>query len=119
MSDENQLLLCCMQKRKEWIQKLDFYQDEVIILQKELYKTIDAHPDLPSIFEHLNEYRTIIQKKLKQIDELKVEIILIEKDQSISAVDRHLKEKEKMNAFEQKVEEFKIQIRRFISKNMK
>ncbi|MBK7007324.1 MAG: hypothetical protein IPH36_01055 [Saprospiraceae bacterium] len=51
----------------------------MLILQKELYKTVDAHPDLPSIIEHFNEYRSIIKKKLDKIDELRFSLLLAEK----------------------------------------
>lgn len=111
------------QKRTEWSNKLDFYQDELLILQKELYKTVDAHPDLPSIIEHFNEYRSIIKKKLDKIDELRFSLLLAEKQ-----LNREMQDQpgaslgaqyDDFLQFEINIEAFKNQIRRFIAKNMK
>ena len=98
-------------------------QDELLILQKKLYKTVDAHPDLPSIIEHFNEYRAIIKKKLDKIDELRFTLLLAEKqlnremgDQPMNALGAQPND---FFQFESNIEAFKNQIRRFIAKNMK
>ncbi|MBP6396486.1 MAG: hypothetical protein KBF57_14410 [Saprospiraceae bacterium] len=121
--DNNRSLIEAHQIRTEWSNKLDFYQDELLILQKKLYKTVDAHPDLPSIIEHFNEYRAIIKKKLDKIDELRFTLLLAEKqlnremgDQPMNALGAQPND---FFQFESNIEAFKNQIRRFIAKNMK
>ncbi|MBK8112414.1 MAG: hypothetical protein IPN73_12660 [Saprospiraceae bacterium] len=121
--ENNWSLIEAHQKRTEWSNKLDFYQDELLILQKELYKTVDAHPDLPSIIEHFNEYRSIIKKKLDKIDELRFSLLLAEKQLNREMLDQPGAslgaQYDDFLQFEINIEAFKNQIRRFIAKNMK
>ncbi|HRG19446.1 MAG TPA: hypothetical protein PLQ57_00390 [Saprospiraceae bacterium] len=117
--ENNRSLIEAHQKRIEWTNKLDFYQDELLILQKELYKTVDAHPDLPSIIEHFNEYRSIIKKKLDKIDELRFSLLLAEKQLNREMQDQPGAQYDDFLQFEINIESFKNQIRRFIAKNMK
>lgn len=65
-------------EHREWIVRLDFYQDEIKILQKNLSKVIQAHPDLYSIIEIVDEYRGILRKKLNKIDDMRHQIALHE-----------------------------------------
>lgn len=117
------MLFQAHKQRQEWQKKLDFYQDELLILRKELFITSEAHPDLPSVLEHVQEYRQIIKKKLDHIDEFKFKLLMSEK-QSDTSDDQKMKEQIKdleveFNLFEQKISELKGHLRRFISKNMK
>lgn len=121
--EQNRSLIEAHQKRMEWANKLDFYQDELLILQKELYRTVEAHPDLPSIIEHFNEYRGIIKKKLDKIDELRFSILMAEKqfetDLDSQQGSRIGNTDHDFLNFESNIESFKNQMRRFIAKNMK
>ncbi|MBK8700019.1 MAG: hypothetical protein IPN29_11015 [Saprospiraceae bacterium] len=122
MADGN-LWLNIHQNHVEWKKKLDFYEDEISILQKELYKTIEAHPDLPSVMEHIYEYRGILLKKKNRIEELKFEILLQEKNIG-QASDEQLKTNtaqlsKKIDQFILNAESMKKHVRRFISHNMK
>lgn len=110
-------------KRQDWQKKLDFYQDELLILRKELFITSETHPDLPSVIEHVQEYRQIIKKKLDHIDEFKFKLLMNEK-QTDTSDDQKMKDQikeleEEFNSFEQKITELKGHLRRFISRNMK
>ena len=61
-------------EHREWLSTLDFYQDEIKIFQKELFIVLTQHPDLPSIIEHVEEYRALFLRKLKTIDEIRYRI---------------------------------------------
>lgn len=121
--EHNKALIEAHQKRTEWTNKLNFYQDELLILQKELYKTVEAHPDLPSIIEHFNEYRAIIKKKLDKIDELRFLILIAEKQyeptNDLTSGSTVWSQNHEFEQFESNIEAFKNQMRRFIAKNMK
>lgn len=121
--EENSLLFQAHKQRQEWQKKLDFYQDELLILRKELFITSEAHPDLPSVIEHVQEYRHIIKKKLDHIDEFKFKLLMSEKQADTSdeqkMVDQIKGLEVEFNLFEQKIAELKGHLRRFISRNMK
>lgn len=121
--ENNSLLFQVHKQRQDWQKKLDFYQDELLILRKELFITSEAHPDLPSVIEHVQEYRQIIKKKLDHIDEFKFKLLMNEK-QTDTSDDQKMKDQikefeEEFNSFEQKIIELKGHLRRFISRNMK
>jgi len=64
---------------QKWLSKIDFYQDQIKIFQKELTMVLKEHPDLFSIIEHVDEYRDILMKKLGKLDEMRLQIVLHEK----------------------------------------
>ncbi len=121
--EENNWLIVVHKQKQEWQKKLDFYQDELLILRKELFITSEAHPDLPSVLEHVQEYRSIIKKKLDHIDEFKFKLLMSDKQMEVmdaSGTEKQLHELEiEFNSFEQKMTELKGHLRRFISRNMK
>ncbi len=121
--EENNWLIVAHKQKQEWQKKLDFYQDELLILRKELFITSEAHPDLPSVLEHVQEYRSIIKKKLDHIDEFKFKLMMSDKQMEVmdaSGTEKQLHELEiEFNSFEQKMTELKGHLRRFISRNMK
>ena len=59
-------------EHKEWLSKLNFYQDEIKFFQNELLSVLHEHIDRMSIIELVDEYRDIFIKKLRQIDELRI-----------------------------------------------
>ncbi len=121
--EENNWLIVAHKQKQEWQKKFDFYQDELLILRKELFITSEAHPDLPSVLEHVQEYRSIIKKKLDHIDEFKFKLMMSDKQMEVmdaSGTEKQLHELEiEFNSFEQKMTELKGHLRRFISRNMK
>lgn len=109
-----------------WINKLDFYQDEIKIFQNNLSKVIQAHPDLYSIIEIVDEYRKILLKKLKKIDNMRYQIALHEHRLATGA-DVHMSEliwdhhevRDRLLEFESNFDKLKSAIRHFMSKYIK
>lgn len=107
----------------EWLNLLDFYQEQILIYQEELLLTFHRHPKYWSIVEHVTEYRRIFLRKLKNIDDLRHEIILLEKQLSeqlhaeIPINADAAKTRRKMEKFITKFESLKKNFRSFVAKN--
>lgn len=111
------------QEHREWLSKLDFYQDQVLIFQKELTEVVRKHPQLLSIIEHVDEYRKILIKKLDHIDDFRHEILRHEKllsgmetQDGILPAD-HEKVRTHLLNFIESFEQFKVNFRRFAAHN--
>ncbi|MFT4759607.1 MAG: hypothetical protein ACI9XO_004928 [Paraglaciecola sp.] len=63
------------QEHKDWMSKLNFYQDEIKFFQNELVLVLTKNSDNFSTIEHVAEYRDIFLKKLTLIDNLRYEIM--------------------------------------------
>jgi hypothetical protein len=111
------------QEHRDWLSKLDFYQDQVLIFQKELTEVVRKHPHLLSIIEHVDEYRKILIRKLDRIDDFRYEILLHEKQLSGTQQEElhfqpdHLKVRKEFDDFMKSFEEFKKNFRRFAAYN--
>ncbi len=111
------------QEHRDWLSKLDFYQDQVLIFQKELTEVSRQHPQLLSIIEHVDEYRAILLKKLEHIDGFRHDIIrhekmLMEGNQQAWPVKReHEEVRAELNKFIEDFNEFKNTFRRFAAHN--
>jgi hypothetical protein len=107
----------------EWLNLLDFYQEQILIYQEDLLLTFHQHPKYWSIIEHVTEYRRIFLKKLKMIDNLRHEIILLEKQlseelyQDAPLTVEAAKTRRRMDKFVEKFELLKISFRKFVAKN--
>ena len=110
-------------EHNEWLKTLDFFQDEIKIFQNELVRVAAAHPDLPSIFEHVEEYRSLFLKKLEKIDGLRHQISLHEhllaakKNTTLPELTDHGKVREQMMETEANFEKLRTNFRRFASHN--
>ena len=107
----------------EWLSLLDFYQEQILIYQEDLLLTFHQCPKYWSIIEHVNEYRRIFLKKIKLIDDLRHEIVLLEKQLSEElykntplTVDA-AKTRRRMDKFVAKFELLKKSFRKFVAKN--
>jgi len=111
------------QEHREWLGKLDFYQDEVQIFQRELMRVLHQHPNYLSIIEHVDEYRDILLKKLEKIDTFRREIILHEKQLSHSlkppseGLWDHREVRKEIGIFFEEFEAMKTNFRRFVAYN--
>ncbi len=110
-------------EHREWMSKLDFYQDEIKIFQTNLSRVIQAHPDLYSIIEIVDEYRKILMKKLNKIDNMRYQIALHEhRLASINDVPLndlvwdHQEVRERMIQFESNYNKLKDNMRHFMAK---
>jgi len=111
------------QIHRDWLSKLDFYQDELKIFQNELAQVIRRFPKRLSMQEHVDEYRKIILKKLEHIDNYRNTISLQEvslldlevKDQSL--ITKHKLLEYDLQQFFQGMERMKQGFRRFVSRN--
>lgn len=108
---------------RQWMKLLDFYQDEIKIFQSNLSKVVQAHPDLFSIIEMVDEYRKLLMKKLYKIDELRHQISLHEhhisnesNTQESEYVWDHQKVAERMKELQKNFDLLKSNLRRFTSK---
>ncbi len=107
-------------EHREWLSKIDFYQDQIGIMQKELSLALHQHADLYSIIEHVDEYRNILLKKLTKLDELRRQIILHEKniikrhDQPTVDIWDHLEVRKRMEEFEKNYALLKQNIRKYV-----
>jgi hypothetical protein len=111
------------QEHRDWLSQLDFYQDQVLIFQKELTEVVCKHPHLLSIIEHVDEYRKILITKLDHIDDFRYEILLHEKQLSGSESEQlnlrfnHEEVRSRLQEFIQAFEQFKKNFRRFAAYN--
>nr|AWJ66126.1 hypothetical protein [uncultured bacterium] len=109
------------QEHQAWLKKIDFYQEQIQIFQKELSMVLHQHIDLFSIIEHVDEYRMILLKKLKKLDELRRQIILHEKNiaqtlqtDAINLWD-HMEVRAQLEEFEKKYDSLKKNFRNFVA----
>ena len=124
--DKYQLTLGEMHHKdhREWLSQLNFYQDEIKILQNELMLTLHKHPESLSILEHVDEYRSIFMRKLQRIDRLRHQIILHEKLLSIDLNPKpdniwdHHEIRLEMEGFVRDFELLKHNFRGFVAHNM-
>ena len=108
------------QEHKQWISRLNLYQDEIKIFQNELLLVMAKHPDLPSIFEMVNEYKEFFLKKLEKIDVLRHQIMIHDRAYSVEGncnEEHHAKTKESMQEIETNFENLKARFRMFASHN--
>lgn len=111
------------QEHRDWLSQLDFYQDQVLIFQKELTEVVRKHPHLLSIIEHVDEYRKILIKKLDRIDDFRHEILRHEKllsDMELAEgalTSDHDKVRTHLTDFIDSFEQFKVSFRRFAAHN--
>ena len=109
------------QEHQEWLNKIDFYQDQIKIFQKELSLVLHRHPDLFSIIEHVDEYRVILLNKLAKLDEMRYQIIVHEKqlveDINLDAITiwDHYEVRKQFEAFEKNYEELKTSFRKYVA----
>lgn len=68
---EDQVSSLYHREHQEWSTKLNFFQDEMKFFQKELTRIASKHPDLPSIEEHVQEYKQLFKKKSSRIEDLR------------------------------------------------
>ena len=110
-------------EHREWLSQLNFYQDEIKFFQNELLVVLHEHNDHLSIVELVDEYRDILMKKLRQIDELRMHIILHEKSlvkmevANSKELWHHSEVRDKINEFVNEFEMFKKNFRRFAAHN--
>ncbi|MEO1260638.1 MAG: hypothetical protein AAFZ15_17710 [Bacteroidota bacterium] len=110
-------------EHKEWLSQLNFYQDEIKFFQNELLAVLHAHNDHLSIVELVDEYRDLLMKKLRIIDELRMHIILHEKSlvkmevANSTELWAHAEVRERINEFVSEFEIFKQNFRRFAAHN--
>ena len=108
---------------QEWLNHLNFYQDEIKILQNELLLVLYEHPENLSLIEHVEEYRGILLKKLSHIDDLRHAIMQHEHklatgdgvDEASAA--KHREVSDQVSEFEGQFEAMKASFRRFVSHN--
>ncbi len=106
-------------EHNEWLSQLNFYQDEIKFFQNELLTVLHGHNDHLSIVELVDEYRDILMKKLRQIDELRMHIILHEKslvkmeEPKTDELWEHSEVRDKLNEFIQEFELMKGNFKRF------
>lgn len=111
------------QVHRDWLSKLDFYQDELKIFQNELAQVIRRFPRRLSMQEHVDEYRKILLKKLEHIDNYRNTISLQEvglldmeaRDQSL--LTKHKLLEYDLRNFFREMERMKQGFRRFVSRN--
>lgn len=110
-------------EHREWLSQLDFYQDQIKIFQTELAQVLHRHPKYLSILEHVNEYRSILMKKLEHIDEYRHQIILHEKrisqklEPDTEGLWDHSEMRSEIQQFMRDFEELKNNFRRFVAHN--
>ena len=109
---------------RKWLMELNFYEDEMIIFQKELNLLVDKHPELLSIHEHVEEYQQIFKRKKEKLKAL--QNLIISKEQMLSSDNLEQKDlqsefesiQKQQIAFVKKIEKLKKNFKRFVSKNM-
>jgi len=55
----------------EWLAGLDFAEDQIQIFEKELSRVLLQNPDRMPVIEHVEEYRSILDKKMHRVAELR------------------------------------------------
>jgi hypothetical protein len=110
-------------EHREWLEKLNFYQDEIRIFQNELLLVLHKHADNLSLLEHVNEYREIFQRKLDLLDRFRHRIVRHEA-QLVPRVGSgendfvgHNELRQELAEFEQQFDELKQNFRRFVAHN--
>ena len=122
--DKDKLTSQYHKEHKEWLSQLDFYIDEIKIFQKELSLIMDRHPDQFSITEHSDEYNQIFQRKLDEINKLKLQLNLHEheltKGNEPLSDDLWDHETTRLNVvdFVARFEKLKKNFKRFVSRQM-
>jgi len=110
-------------EHQEWLNQLNFYQDEIKFFQNELALVLLKNLGDLSIIEYAEEYKSIFLKKLQHIDELRHEIISHEKtlSENLEEDTEHLKEhnltRDKFLEFVSKFESLKKAFKRFAAHN--
>ena len=106
---------------RQWIKELDFFQDEVKIFQNELVKVWQQHIQSFSIQEHVQEYRSILMKKLVHIDDFRHGILELERQMAngeLEGIDvRHAQLAQDIEAFRQDFATLKDTFHRFVIRN--
>lgn len=121
--DELKGITCHHKEHLDWLNQLNYFQDEIKIFQNNLLVVLQQHADRLSIIEHLDEYRRILLRKLESIDTLRHQIILQEKqmvsDLKLSAdlVWDHQELRLRMKDFENDFNVMKDNLRRFTAYN--
>lgn len=111
------------QEHRDWISLLNHYQDEIKFFQNELFRVAVSHPDLPSIQEHVNEYRDLFHHKLRKIDDLRHRIATHENhlaasgETNLTEMHSHAHVRDEMLELETNFENLKQKFRRFASHN--
>lgn len=123
---KNKKIMIAEQHRayQKWLMELNFYEDEMIIFQKELDLLVDQHPELLSILEHVEEYQRIFKKKKEQLKTLQ-DLIMTE-EQLLSPASTEGEDlqsafekiQQQHTAFVKKLEKLKKNFKRFVAKNM-
>lgn len=103
-----------------WLKILDFYENEIDFLKKELQIVINANTSNLSILEHVQEYKQILARKLLALRELQQEIKYQQKVFTMDEIlpdniDYHLKMNENIDQFVNNFELLKPMLRRFSS----
>jgi hypothetical protein len=109
---------------RKWLMELNFYEDEMIIFQKELDLLVDQHPELLSILEHVEEYKRIFKRKKEKLKVL--QDLIISKGQMLNSDNLNQENlqsefesiQKQQTAFVKKIEKLKKNFKRFVSKNM-
>jgi hypothetical protein len=106
------------QEHREWLSQLNFYQDEIKIFQLELLRVVQKHPGEFPIIEHVEEYRTILLKKLHHIDDLRHRLLyhqwkMTQPDPLVGYPDL----KADIAQFVEEFEAMKTNFRRFVSRH--
>jgi len=104
-----------------WIKELDYFQDEVKIFQNELVKVWQQNIQSYSIQEHIQEYRSILMKKLIHIDDYRHRILDLERKMAVGELDTiastHAELASLMQAFKEEFETLKTTFHRFVVKH--
>ncbi len=107
-----------------WLKELNFYEDELLVFQKELNLLVERHSDLLSIVEHVKEYQLIFEKKKKNLKSLQDELLEKEHQLNLVLFDPENQKREfelmenKHRRFVKAIELLKKNFRRFVSKNI-
>lgn len=110
-------------EHREWTSQLDFYVQEIGIFENELVRVEAEHPDLPSIVEHVEEYRSLFNAKLELISSLREKIKTHESlmadgfKEDLREMHEHSEVREGMAELEVKFGDLKQRFRRFASHN--
>ena len=110
-------------EHKDWLNQLNFYQDEIKFFQNELVLVLHANHTSFSFFETIDEYKKIFLKKLKKIDSMRHQVIIHEKKLSgeLETEDQDLKEhreiRERFTKFVNDFELLKKNFNRFAAHN--
>jgi hypothetical protein len=106
----------------EWLSKLDFYREQIAIFQNELQQVVREHPQLLSIIEHVDEYRSILIRKKIHLEQLRQKIqeeqqALLSGGQEAKGQDAHLMLSADLQDFFDEMESLKPTFRRFVAYN--